>query len=214
MSTMIDSGVQTPFASLQKFARKRPVDEYCHLCRAPLRIGHAHLLELSSRQLCCSCEACALLFSQQGAARYRRVPNRADYLIDFQLNDAEWEQLHLPINLAFFMRSTTHGRVIALYPSPAGTTESLPAEEAWDALVAKNPILAGLEPDVEALLINRLAFRSDCYIVGIDECYKLAGMIRIHWRGLSGGAAVWKEIGRFFVDLKRRCHAIGATNPA
>ena len=32
------------------------------------------------------------------------------------------------------------------------------------------------------------------YIVPIDECYRLVGLIRMHWRGLSGGTEVWKEI--------------------
>ena len=57
---------------------------------------------------------------------------------------------------------------------------------------------ATLEPDVEALLVNRIGEARECYRVGIDECYKLVGLIRTHWRGLSGGQAVWDEIGRFF----------------
>jgi hypothetical protein len=38
--------------------------------------------------------------------------------------------------------------------------------------------------------------------VPIDECFRLVGLIRTHWRGLSGGTAVWAEIGRFFTALK------------
>ena len=38
----------------------------------------------------------------------------------------------------------------------------------------------------------------------IDECFKLVGLIRIHWRGLSGGTEVWEEIGRFFTSLNER----------
>ena len=37
----------------------------------------------------------------------------------------------------------------------------------------------------------------------IDECYKLVGLIRTHWRGLSGGDEVWDEIARFFDRLAR-----------
>ncbi len=76
--------------------------------------------------------------------------------------------------------------------------------EAWQALTEDNPVLRDFEPDVEALLVNRTKGARDCYRVGIDECYKLVGLIRTHWRGLSGGTAGLGEIGRFFADLKKR----------
>jgi hypothetical protein len=38
--------------------------------------------------------------------------------------------------------------------------------------------------------------------VPIDECYKLVGLIRLHWRGLSGGMEVWEKVGQFFAALK------------
>ena len=41
----------------------------------------------------------------------------------------------------------------AFYPSPAGATESLLPLETWEELAAANPLLASLEPDVEALLV-------------------------------------------------------------
>jgi uncharacterized protein DUF5947 len=214
MSTIEDTGSRTALASLRRFSRGRDEAEFCHLCRSPLRLEHPHLLELNNRQLRCACEACAVLFSQQGAAKYRRVSRRADYLLDFQLSDWEWEQLHLPINLAFFTYSTAHGRIVAQYPSPAGATEALPAEDAWAAIVAKNPVLAEFEPDVEALLVNRLGSNFECFRIGIDECYRLVGLIRTHWRGLSGGTDVWRQIARFFSELKGKCHAVSAAKPA
>ncbi len=115
-----------------------------------------------------------------------------------------WEELSIPINLAFFLHSTPAGRVVALYPSPAGATESLVAPEAWEALAEENPVLHDFEPDVECLLVNRVGDSRECYRVGIDECYRLVGLVRTHWRGLSGGATVWDEIGRFFAGLKER----------
>ena len=36
-----------------------------------------------------------------------------------------------------------------------GPTESLLELDAWQALEAANPVLAQMEPDVEALLVNR-----------------------------------------------------------
>jgi Family of unknown function (DUF5947) len=196
-------------ASLRRFARPRAARERCELCDAGLAGEHAHLIELASRRLLCACEACAILFDRQGAAKYRSVPRRVRFLPDFHLPDAAWESLHLPIDLAFFLHSTPMGRVIALYPSPGGATESLVPLDAWQTLTEDNPILRDLQPDVEALLVNRVGEARECYRAGIDECYKLVGLIRTHWRGLSGGTAVWDEIGRFFVGLKARSSSQG-----
>jgi hypothetical protein len=142
------------------------------------------------------------------------VPRRARFLSDFHLTDAQWEELRLPINLVFFYRSTRAGRVVAVYPSPAGGTESLLTLETWNQLEEENPVLRELEPDVEALLVNRVDRARDHYRVPIDACYRLVGLIRANWRGLSGGTEVWEEISQFFVDLNRKlcqdgvsCHA-------
>jgi len=61
-----------------------------------------------------------------------------------------------------------------------------------------------MEADVETFLVNRVGKPAEYYIVPIDECYRLVGLIRMHWRGLSGGTEVWKEIHQFFGDLKSR----------
>ncbi len=143
-------------AALRKFVKPRTDREQCEMCGAGLADEHSHLLDLSRQQLVCVCEACAILFSGPAAGKYRRVPRRIEFLADFRLTDEAWESLHLPINLAFFRYSTPAGRVVALYPSPAGATESLVALEAWQTLVDDNPLLSELEPDVEALLVNRV----------------------------------------------------------
>jgi hypothetical protein len=191
-------------AALRRFARPRAPREPCELCAADLAEEHAHLVETASRRLICACDPCAILFSGQGGGRYRRVPRRAQYLPDFRLTDVAWEGLGLPINLAFFLHSSAAGRIVALYPSPAGATEATVAPDAWQELVDDNPVLRDLEPDVEALLVNRVGGARACYRAGVDQCYKLVGLIRTHWRGLSGGDVVWDEIGRFFTELKER----------
>ena len=194
----------TPLASVRRFLRPRVVREHCALCNAALADEHPHLLELEGRRLACACGACALLFDGTAAARYRRVPAGARSLPDLRLTDESWEALQLPIDLAFFVRTTPDSRVIALYPSPAGATESVVAAEAWEALAEENPVLRDLATDVEGLLVNRVGGAREAYRVGIDECYRLVGVIRSHWRGLSGGALVWGEIARFFDDLRDR----------
>src|SRR4051812_2918132 len=101
-----DSPGPNSLASLRRFVRKRADRERCELCDADLADDHSHMVEVSSRRLVCACDACAILFSHQGGAKYRRVPRRVRFLDDFRLSDETWEGLQLPIDLAFFLRST------------------------------------------------------------------------------------------------------------
>jgi hypothetical protein len=187
---------------LRKFLAPRAVHERCELCSAEIGEEHFHLFELANRKLHCACEPCAILFSSPAAAKYRRVPRRRQFLPDFRLADLQWLALDLPISLAFFVTSSAAERTIALYPSPAGATEALVPLAAWNAVVEDNPWLRELEPDVEALLVNRLGEVPEHYRVGIDACYTLVGLVRAHWRGMSGGPAVWEHIRNFFAALK------------
>jgi len=202
------------FAALRQFARRPPRRvERCELCGAELYSEHPHLIEVAQRKLLCACDACALLFSGGGGKKYKRVPRDIRLLAGFRMTDAEWDSLLIPINLAFFFQNSTNSRVSALYPSPAGATESLLPLAAWNQIVEANSTLGQLEPDVEALLVNRVghtrgASPAEYYIVPIDACYKLVGLIRMHWRGLSGGTEVWQEIGNFFSELRAKAHVI------
>jgi Family of unknown function (DUF5947) len=209
MPPALPSQQDKAFATLRQFARKRTAVERCEMCGQELAPEHEHLVEPTNRRLICSCGACAFLFDGQGGTKYKRIPRRVVFLRDFQLTDAQWDGLTVPIEMAFFFNSTPHGRMIALYPSPAGPTESLLALDTWADIVESNPILSQMEADVTALLVNRVghgrgADPAEYYLVPIDECYKLVGLIRAHWRGLSGGTEVWREISAFFVALKRR----------
>ena len=196
--------ITPPFAALRRMARRGPEVERCELCGAELPPEHTHLLEPPTWKLICSCEPCAILFHGHASARYRRVPRDVVFLPDFRMTDMQWESLHLPINLAFFFFSSPAGRVVAMFPSPAGATESLLTLESWRELAAENPVLNQLEPDVEALLVNRIGERREYVRAPIDACFKLVGMIRTHWHGLSGGPAVWEQIDVFFAGLKEK----------
>ena len=65
-----------------------------------------------------------------------------------------------------------------------------------------NPALQTMESDVEALLVNRVGAEAEYFKVPIDECYRLVGLIRKNWKGLSGGTEVWTQIQNFFSTLK------------
>ena len=207
-----DRGEQSPLAALRRFVRPRAANvERCEMCSAELAAEHQHLVEPSIRQMVCACEPCAILFSGQSGTKYKRVPRRIRALPDFRLTDGQWDSLMIPIQLAFFFHSTPDGKVLALYPSPAGATESLLALDSWNEVVSDNPVLREMEPDVEALLVNRVGGGGEYYLVPIDECYKLVGLIRAHWRGLSGGTEVWREIKRFYASLSERASPIRTT---
>jgi hypothetical protein len=138
------------------------------------------------------------------------VPDRLLNLEDFEMSDAQWDNLRVPVDMAFFFYNTPAGKVVAYYPSPMGPTESLLELEAWEELETDNPVLKDMERDVEALLVNRARGASDHFLVPIDECYKLVGLIRTRWRGFSGGREVWDDIIRFFEDLGKRAKTVTA----
>ena len=181
------------------------MDSGCDLCATPITADHPHLVHVPEGRLLCACGACALLLGYGAEGRYRVVPDRAGRL-DFSITDDEWDALGVPVDLAFFHWSTPRGRHVAFYPSPFGATECLLPLEAWNAIAAANPIVASMEPDVEALLVNRAGGRREVYLVPIDACYHLVGLIRARWQGFSGHAA-WEAVDHFFQDLRARSEA-------
>jgi len=188
-------------------------EEACELCAEPIGADHRHLLDLPRQRLLCACRPCSILFDSDaaGGGHYRLIPDRSRFVVDLDLDDALWESLRLPVDIAFFFYSTPAGRVVAFYPSPMGATESQLELGAWNELEARNPVLGDLQPDVEALLVHRANGAAEHWLVPVDRAYALVGVIRTGWKGFSGGKEVWAEIDRFFTDLWRRGKAVTAT---
>jgi Family of unknown function (DUF5947) len=210
-------GFEQAFGVLRQFTRSRsPASgavERCEFCVAALHHDHPHLVEVATRQVLCTCDACALLFDGLEKSKYRRVSRCSQYLANFEMTDGQWESLMIPINMAFLFQSSIENRIVALYPSPAGAVESLLPLDAWAEIAANNPALHQLKPDIEALLVNRVGHAhglrdAEYYIAPIDECYKLVGLIRANWKGLSGGTEVWTEVARFFSELRSKSEVV------
>jgi hypothetical protein len=201
---------ENPLTLLRRMARGRPEVEESEFCNLQLAARHRHLLEVATRKIVCACDPCALRF-ENVIGRWKLVPRDARRLPDFQITDPEWAALSLPIELAFFFSSSAAGKVIAMYPSPAGATESLLRLENWVTLASANPALAEMKTDVEALLANRLGGAREYFIVPIDAAFQLVGLIRMHWRGFSGGERVWEEINTFFSSVRQQCGAASDT---
>ena len=192
--------------------------ERCEMCAQPIADEHRHVVDLRDRSLLCTCRACGLLFTNDGAAggRYRSVPERYATVGDFALTSAQWESLQIPVAIAFFFHNSDMGATAAFFPSPAGATECLLPLDVWGEVEAANPVATSLEPDVEALLV-RISSVSDrdgtadgieCFIVPIDACYELVGHLRTRWRGFDGGREVHDQMTAFFDDVRRRARPI------
>jgi hypothetical protein len=172
----------------------------CELCGGGLEEQHRHLIALVPRQIICTCEACWGM--RAGEGDYRPVGNRILWLGELQLPDDLWARFQIPIGLAFFMHSTVTACVVAMYPSPAGATESELHFSAWEEMTERNPVLAGLEPDIEGLIVNRLSDPAQSVIAPIDRCYELTGTIKARWEGISGGVGVEAGVADFFARLR------------
>jgi hypothetical protein len=184
----------------------------CELCSTPLEAEHAHVVDREPGAVRCACRACAVLFRDAGAGRYRTVPDRV--LVDpgLVLGEAEWAELEIPVRLAF-LRKGPAGLWTAIYPGPAGAIESPLQPAARERLAARTPLASACEPDVEALLVRgeRGAGPLEVLLVPIDRCYELAGRLRRTWRGFDGGTEARREIDAVFAELRARARPIGKT---
>ena len=162
------------------------------------------MLHLEERRIACTCETCRALL--QGDSPWRPTGTRTFWLPDLSLSDEMWARFAIPIGLAFFLTRSS-GSVVALYPSPAGATESELDLDAWAELVSANPQLQELEPEVEGLIVNRLVEPPQHAVAPIDECYRLVGLIKAGWQGISGGPTVAAAVDAFFAELELKAKA-------
>jgi hypothetical protein len=203
----MERGAKDNVALLQRMLQKRPpAGERCDFCATPLTPEHSHLIELAARRILCSCRPCYIVFEPAGAAggKYRAVPARYVEIDAFTIDDEQWDALAVPIGLAFFFYNSLEAKMVAFYPSPAGATESLLPLDIWAEIAARHPVLSSLEPDVEAVLIQRTRDASRSFVVPIDAAYELVGLIRTSWKGFDGGEEAHGKIAAYFERLAER----------
>ena len=203
MSTVSTSSV------LARIRANRPTaqpGERCEMCAEPIADAHQHVVNVASRALMCSCRGCYLLFTAENAElRYRAVPDRYLSFPSFRLAPGAWDSLQIPVGLAFFFVNSMLGRTVCFYPGPAGAAESELPLDAWEQLVADNPELGAVAPDVEALLFHVTSSApARCFLVPIDACYELVGQLRRVWRGFDGGQEARTQIQDFFAAVAAR----------
>lgn len=195
-----------PFA----LSEPKPRGEGCELCSESIGEEHSHVVNIETRRLLCTCRPCYLLFTPEGAGRgnYRAVPDRILTDPTTTIADSRWEELQVPVAMAFFFENSVLGRVVAQYPSPAGATESLLDLAAWESVRAESRLAAALIPDVEALIVRRSREGNEAYLLPIDSCYELVGRLRMHWSGFDGGSEARQDIAEFFAWLQARARPI------
>jgi hypothetical protein len=192
----------------------RPANERCEMCGTETASDHSHVVDVHSRSLMCTCRACYLLFTNGNAElRYRSVPDRYAAVLDLELSPAQWDDLAIPVNVAFLFSHSTLGRMVAFYPSPAGATESELPLDTWLEVQRANATLTSLRDDVEAVLLRRVDEQTACYIVPIDVCYELVGRLRLLWHGFDGGDQVRRRIEDFFDTVAARCRRARGSSP-
>jgi Family of unknown function (DUF5947) len=217
-------GDQVTLNSLRRFAQPVPATaqtppapavERCELCAEILGTWHGHIVDVETRALQCTCRACYLLFTPQGAAGGRRkaVPDRVLQDPTRELTEIEWNELSIPVATAFFFHNSALDQVVAFYPSPAGATESLLDLDAWRRIKESHPLLSALEPDVEAILVTTAGEQGrEVFLVPIDICYALVGEIRRTWQGFDGGAEAHAAMAGFLDGLRDRSRPLKAAS--
>lgn len=176
--------------------------ERCDFCSKTIPPDHRHFADLNNMKFMCACEVCTVLQAEKG--EYHPLPQRYEYLEDFEMPEEVWAQLKIPVNMAFIVYNSDQERPIAFYPSPAGSMESELQIDSWENMKQEHPALANMAPDLEGFMINRLDKPYEHFIVPIDYCYTLIGLIRMTWQGIHGGEKMRDTVRQFFKDLKKR----------
>ena len=116
--------------SLRRFLREpdgpqAPPQERCELCATPVAAEHPHLVE---RRGAAAAVRVPAVRGAVHASRGRQVSESAGPVpVRYRVRavpTAQWDELQMPVGMAFFLLNSIRRAVVACYPSPAGATES------------------------------------------------------------------------------------------
>jgi hypothetical protein len=165
--------------------------ERCELCGGPAGEDHPHVVDTEAHgasSLACACRPCHLLLAASSSGRWRAVVDDWRSVSSIELPD-------VPVGVAFVVVDPMRERPVAYYPGPAGATES-----ELDVPVDALPSLA---PGTEALLVRD----GEAFVVPVSEAYGLAGELREHWEGLTGGDGPGRVLDAFVERARSRARA-------
>lgn len=193
-------------ALLRRLIHFGTAENVCAFCQSIDSSHYCRLLDVPCRNIICACEECAKHVAPLDE-NYKPIPCQTRALPDFQMTDYQWDGFALPINAAFFQFDTLAGEIVAVYPGAEGAVRAELTDDQWSALREENPVLADMQADVEALLVNRIGIAREYYIAPIDKCLELAERVSARWRETSSGEAVCREIEEFFSALRKDADA-------
>ena len=161
-------------------------EERCEFCGVGISARHGHVADTHDHRLLCVCRPCHLLFAPDGAGggRYRGVgddgaPRRRPGARRGATGTASRSRSTWRSSSGTATRTRFH----AFYPGPGGATESTLDLASWTTVLDANPEIAGLMPDVEAVLLRHHDPGFSALVTPIDVCYELVGIVREHWEG-------------------------------
>ena len=138
------------------------------------------------------------------------MPDRYLYDPAHPMTEADWDQLEIPVGLAFFLRSSEDRQVAGFYtrarPGPTESPRSgrVGPDSPGPSAARRHRARRGGGPH-HARTDDVIEY----FLVPIDACYELAGRMRLHWRGFDGGTEARHAIAEFLDGVRSRARPLG-----
>ena len=145
---------------------EREAQEHCDLCSEPIPPEHRHLLDLETRELRCACRRAACCSTARApAAGTTPGPRPAAAAGRLRARRRAWEELRIPVDMAFFFHRARGRARRRLLPGADGRDRVAARAARLGGDRGRQPRARGMEPDVEALLVNRARGARDSWLV-------------------------------------------------